>query len=349
MAWRSLLRAYLTNFALTRAGRREQTAYHPIAACYLVTYRCELGCSYCLENVPHRAAEGRADELDTEGAKQTLAGIRSVCDVLDISGGEPTRRTDLAELLGYARQLGFGEIMLNSNGIGLGDQPELLDHVHSVMLGIDSVREEGFVDITGGTRGQHRQQLEAMESLYRLQGERGFDLEICTVMLADHLDELEPILEWCYARDVMVSVSPHIDENLQVEKRLRADRRYRELTSRMVDDRRRGRPLLGSMSYYRGLRDLREHRCLPMANLTVSPMGEIFWPCGELQQRGPSFTEGRPYREMVDDARRRFGPLPDCRDRCHFSCRMALSTVVNHPWELASEGLHLRRYRRHGR
>lgn len=345
----NLLKSIMYNVALKKLGRREETAYHPIASCYLVTYRCELNCLYCLENVAHRCPGGQARELDTAGALKTLAGIRTATDVIDISGGEPALRGDLEELLGACRELQFNEIMLNSNGMHLPERPQLLRHVHTVVLGIDSLREESWLQITRGTRAQFQTQMAALDELVRLRSEHHFDLELCTVMLADHLEEIEFIQKWCFERGVMLSLSPHIDPEFRVDARLRADPRYRELTARLVEQRRKGLPLLGSISYYEGMRDLGEHDCVPMANLTVSPMGEIFWPCGEIQRPGPSFVEGKPFRQMIDEAREKYGPMPECKDRCHFSCRMALSAVVNKPSELPGEGLHLRRYRRHAR
>ena len=341
-----LVKNLLYNVALNRLGRREQTAYYPVAACYLVTYRCELECCYCLENTRFRCPDGQISELDTEGALATVAGIRTCCGVIDISGGEPALRADLDLILQSCRELRFEEIMLNSNGLSLLDRLGLLTHVHTVVLGIDSLHEDGFVRITGGTSAQHRLQLEALETLCRLRSELHFDLELCTVMLAEHLDEIEPIIDWCFRHEVLLSLSPHIGPDLRVDARLADDPRYRQITSKLVDYRRQGLPLLGSFGYYEGLRDLGRHNCLPIANLTVNPLGEMFWPCGEIQQRGPSFVEGKPYRQMVDEARASLGPLPDCTDRCHFSCRLALSAVINRPWDLPAERKHLKRYRR---
>jgi MoaA/NifB/PqqE/SkfB family radical SAM enzyme len=337
----------LRNVALHALGRRDEAARYPLASCFLVTYRCDLACGYCLENTRHRGSA----ELDTAGVVAVLEGIRGCCDVIDLSGGEPALRADLPELLAACRRLGFREIVLNSNGVHLAAWDDLssLRHVHRVVLGVDSLTADGFHAITGGSLAQHRAQLAALERLHALQRELGFDLALCSVMLADHLDELEPILEWCYARDVMLSVSPHIDAGLRVEQRLRADPRYRALAGRLLRDREAGRPLFGSPSYYRGLRDLGPHVCVPMANLTVSPRGEMFWPCGELQLRGPRFGEGRSLREMVDAARAEHGPAPACRDRCHFSCRLAFSTLVTAPWELPGEALHMLRHRRFAR
>jgi pyruvate-formate lyase-activating enzyme len=342
--------ATLANVALHALGRLQETALHPVAACWLVTYRCELRCLYCLENVRHRCPDGIPRELDTAGALRALAGIRSCCDAIDVSGGEPTARADLADILEACRSLGFREIMLNTNGLRFADGGrELLEPIDCLVVGVDSLREEGFRRITGGTAEQHRAQREALERLYRLQRELRFDLTLCTVIVPGMLGEIEPILRWCFDRGVGLTPSPFIAADLRVHEALRHDPGYRALADRLVDYRRRGLPLLGGVGYYEGLRDLPRFRCLPLSNLTVSPLGELFWPCGELQMRGPSFAEGKPFPQMVAEARARFGPLPECGDRCHFSCRLLLSDLLTRPWQLPGNLLHLRRWRRWSR
>jgi MoaA/NifB/PqqE/SkfB family radical SAM enzyme len=341
-----VVRNTLANAALSALGWRERTAYHPISTCFLLTYRCDLACSYCLENVRHRCPDGTPRELDTAGVVRTLRGIREVCDAIDLSGGEPALRPDLPQILAACRALGFYEIMLNTNALHLEGELGFLRDAHCVLVGVDSLREAGFRRITGGTAEQQARQLATLERLRRLRDELGFDLEICTVLLPGLLEEVEPILAWCFEHRVGLSLSPCIDRELRVAEGLRRDPAYFALCERLVEYRRQGLPLAGTVGYYEGLRDLGPFHCLPMSNLTVDPLGRIFWPCGELQHPGPSFLEGKPFRTMIDEARAAWGPLPECRDRCHFACRMLLSDVAARPWRMLAELRHLRSFRR---
>jgi len=336
----------VANVVLDALGMRERTAYYPIAVCWIVTYRCELSCPYCVENVRHRCPDGVPRELGTADAVRTLRGIREVCDAIDLSGGEPTLRDDLPRLLAACRDLGFADITLNTNGLHLDDHPEWLRDVDCVLVGVDSLRPDGFVRVTGGTPGQHRLQVENLERLRRLRDDFGFDLGLCTVIVPGMLDEVEPILDWCFAHGVGLAISPFIDRELHVAEGLRRDPAYFELCARLVELRRRGLPLAGSLGYYEALRDGGPHHCFPMANLTLDPLGRIFWPCGEIQHPGPSFLEGKPFRRMIDEAQAQWGPMPDCRDRCPFACRMLYSDILSRPLRLPAEIRHLRTYRR---
>lgn len=340
---------FLRTVVLNAAGQREKTALYPTDACYQVTWRCQLNCVYCCENQRARPEGEPLGELGTEEVKKTLAGIRRVTDFILFTGGEPTLREDLPELLAYCRKLGFSEIILNSNGLGFEGDLGFLRNVHAVLLGIDCLSEQGFRAITRGTPEHYRIQMAALERLYRLQRTYAFDLRLCAVMLPDHLCEIPPLLDWCFSRNVAISISPAV-AGLKAYAGLRDNPEYRNLTNKLVAYRKRGLPLFGTAGYFRTIRDFSPFTCMSMSNLTVTPMGKMRWPCGEAPTEGPSFCEGLSYPEMISAAQRTLGRMTlECTDRCHIGCRLLLSDMITKPWQIPGEALHLKRYRRFGR
>ena len=347
-----LLPRYVLNSARTAAlaalGRLDATARYPIDCCFIVTWRCNLRCRYCYESVGQRPPSRCQQELDTDGLRRALANLRQVVDVLVVSGGEPTCRADIVEILACAHELGFREIVLNTNLVRLPDLA-FLDHVDQVMVGLDALTCDSFVALTRGTEAQFKQQMENLELLLRLRQERRFDLCLSSVIVADRLHEVERILDFCVRHQVLVAFSPHVAD-LKVDPALRRSRRYRELADNLYRARQAGLPLLGTPAYYRGIRDLAPFRCIPMANLTLEPDGRMRWPCGEADPAGPSFADGESWPQMIAAARAEKGEVPkDCQGRCHFGCRLALSSLVNRPWDLPSEALHLWRHKRYSR
>ncbi len=99
------------------------TAHGRPTCCALVevTARCDLGCRFCFAD----AGRGRAADPPIEALgvrfRKLLSG-RQLCN-LQLSGGEPTLRDDLPDVIALARSMGFQFIQLNSNGRRLARDP----------------------------------------------------------------------------------------------------------------------------------------------------------------------------------------------------------------------------------
>jgi hypothetical protein len=82
-----------------------------------VTRRCDLGCRFCF-------ADGGDGEPDFAQVKAWLEQLAEPGRTLvQLSGGEPTLRDDLPELVAAAKVAGCRYVQLNSNGIRLGQDP----------------------------------------------------------------------------------------------------------------------------------------------------------------------------------------------------------------------------------
>ena len=91
-----------------------------------VTNRCNLRCSYCFANA---AASGYVYEPAFEEIEKMMDVLRSqkplpVLAVL-FSGGEPTLRPDLVELVKKAREKGFTQVLIATNGIEIAKSSKL--------------------------------------------------------------------------------------------------------------------------------------------------------------------------------------------------------------------------------
>ncbi|MFQ6064620.1 MAG: tetraether lipid synthase Tes [Candidatus Bathyarchaeia archaeon] len=90
-----------------------------------VTNRCNLKCPVCFANA---ATAGYVYEPSKEQIVAMLQNLRRNDPVpataLQFSGGEPTLREDLFELIGAAKELGFRHVEVNTNGIRLARSVE---------------------------------------------------------------------------------------------------------------------------------------------------------------------------------------------------------------------------------
>lgn len=92
---------------------------YPILSEFAITYRCNAACLFCYANCPRNEGE----ELQTLEAKIILRKIKEEAKVPSVSftGGEPTVRKDIFELIKYAREIGL-RVNLISNGIIINER-----------------------------------------------------------------------------------------------------------------------------------------------------------------------------------------------------------------------------------
>ena len=118
----------------------------PLAMLAELTYRCPLRCPYCSNPLEMTAASG---ELDTG---QWLGVIEEAADMgilqIHFSGGEPTVREDLKDMVGRAEVLGIYTNLITSGVLidqarleGLADRG--LQHIQLSFQGTEEVAEVG--------------------------------------------------------------------------------------------------------------------------------------------------------------------------------------------------------------
>ncbi len=114
----------------------------------LVTNRCNLRCGYCFMNA---GASGYIYEPSLEELKDMMRRVRNEKPVpntaIQITGGEPTIRDDLIEIVKFAKEIGFTHIQLNTNGIKLSEDPEYCKTlreagVNTVYMSFDGISKE---------------------------------------------------------------------------------------------------------------------------------------------------------------------------------------------------------------
>jgi uncharacterized radical SAM superfamily Fe-S cluster-containing enzyme len=93
---------------------------HTVLAIIDVTNRCNLKCPVCFANA---ATAGYVYQPSKEEVREMMVNLRSNDPVpataLQLSGGEPTIREDLFELIRMAKELGFRHVEVNTNGLRL--------------------------------------------------------------------------------------------------------------------------------------------------------------------------------------------------------------------------------------
>ena len=108
-----------------------------------VTQRCNLRCRYCFAN-----GGTSAEDLSHEACREAIRSIVRQCGqvLLQFSGGEPTLRDDLPELVRYAKEAGCGYTQVNTNGIRLAEDPVYAKRLAEAGLDIVFLQFDGTDD-----------------------------------------------------------------------------------------------------------------------------------------------------------------------------------------------------------
>jgi uncharacterized radical SAM superfamily Fe-S cluster-containing enzyme len=112
-----------------------------------VTNRCNLRCPVCFANA---AAAGYVYEPTREQIGEMIRNLRQNKPVpataLQFSGGEPTIREDLPELVQMAKELGFRHVEVNTNGIRLAQSVDYCKSLNEAGVSTVYLQFDGLTD-----------------------------------------------------------------------------------------------------------------------------------------------------------------------------------------------------------
>lgn len=171
--------------------------------------KCNLDCSYCpveegMENRVPADLAGRM--LTTEGYVQNLrliaaAGVRGV----SFTGGEPTLRPDLSELITAVRPI-FQRVELTTNGRKLERVADAVrGNVDLLKVSLDSL-DKGRVERLTGHRHAYNDAIGAIDWAVSA----GVPLGINVVLMRDTLDELDDIISFVAALAATTTSPVHL-------------------------------------------------------------------------------------------------------------------------------------------
>jgi MoaA/NifB/PqqE/SkfB family radical SAM enzyme len=136
-----------------------------------VGYSCNIRCRFCYY-INDVKARNKDKDLTTEECKKLISyHWKSGMKILEFTGGEPTIRKDLIELILYAKKIGFSYLSMITNGIRLADK----NYARNV---IDSGISDFLFSLHGSTaemhdfitciQGSYKRLLRAVENLLEM-------------------------------------------------------------------------------------------------------------------------------------------------------------------------------------
>src|SRR6266403_1752051 len=168
----------------------------PYAVTFYVTHKCNLACSYGTRKEPDVFSE----ELGTAETIQLLRRIRKESDSIVITGGEPTLRSDIEEIVYAARfEHKFRSVLLITNGTLLDRKAGILSGVTGLVVSLDALAADPTNPLSKpAALPKVMENLEFAKE--RLWSPRR--ITISTVIEEWNIGEVERLLDWCGAQGI---------------------------------------------------------------------------------------------------------------------------------------------------
>lgn len=120
-----------------------------------ITNRCNLQCPVCFANAKIKGFVCEPSFEEIRKMMEMLKNEKPVpCCAIQFSGGEPTVRDDLPELIEMAEEMGFAQIQIASNGVRLAKSTEYCKKLkdatlRTVYLSFDGITPEPYIENGG--------------------------------------------------------------------------------------------------------------------------------------------------------------------------------------------------------
>jgi MoaA/NifB/PqqE/SkfB family radical SAM enzyme len=303
----------------------------PYAVSYYVTHKCNLACSYCTQKEP----EVFSGEVSTAETIRILRRIRRETDSIVITGGEPTLRADIEELVAAARyDCKFRSVLLITNGTLLDRKPDLLRSLTGLVVSLDALAPDPANPLS--KPAALPRVLENIALAKERMGHPG-RITISTVIEEWNVAEVERLLDWCRDEGFVFAAQSAQNEKMPNLTLIRSAR-YLALVEKILARRRAGaQPINGTPRSIETLLRFGDFQCFPTMFPRVYPNGDVFYPCEPLHLIAGNLLRDGSLRKVFARGRKLYGGIPPCRGICYLFGNVLSHYYVNDFWGLAGD------------
>jgi MoaA/NifB/PqqE/SkfB family radical SAM enzyme len=191
---------------------------------------------------------------------------------LAFEGGEPLLRKDLAEILAFSYSLPLHTSLI-TNGTLLKTR---IDEISPYINGVVYVSLDGLEETHDTIRGVGGCFKKAVQGITAAAPK--VPVTINTTMMSENLHEIEGMVKLAKELDVRISVAV-AHEYCNATMSTPAAKEVREVAGKLVDMKKKGYPLVNSISYFKVIAKEKNWKCKPWAMINVGPDGKLVLPC----------------------------------------------------------------------
>lgn len=323
--------------------RRDQLL-RPLIVTYYVTTWCNLNCAYC-EDFGGRRNGANQPPLALEDSLRILKVIRGATDQVTLTGGEPLLHPQVDELVARARrELGL-RLTLLTNGSLLHEHEAVLPHLRRLVISLDSTDPSFWSGIIQAPLQTANRILENIQRYAGLQARLGYRLIVNCVLSPETLPGARAILAFCKQHGILVSFSPQAVMNWP-HYDLLVSSDYKTFLAELIEEKRRGGPVLGSLAYLHTLLDFQPYACYPTLVPRVLPNGDLSYPCRPIEKdnnghggRPCNLLQVKDWEQAISSAVQAYGRPPLLCASCYQQCFAEPSLMQSRPLQWAAEWL----------
>lgn len=346
-SWSLVARNHLANLRRARAGRED---LWPLYLIWTTQRACNFRCRYCDDHLGRRYPElSNAGVLDTARAIRMLEIMRTRTPSLLLAGGEPTLRRDLPAITRAARNLDYYPIIVDTNGSVLHEvlrRPAWrtwLADVDHLVVSLDALEPAVLNDLWQTDRSSDV--IRNLLLLYELCGAMRVRLMVSTVVRPGAVDQARDVLDWCNDLGICFCPMP-VNVGPTIEPALLTDPAYRAFVALVLDRKREGCRIAGSLRMNERMLTAQPLDCRNTLKPHIDYDGRLFWPCKAAVGVAPLTIDVLDFPDVaaiyrhgaarIDPAGFRFR----CGARCNWSQHYttdAYAYGLAHPWSIARE------------
>ncbi|MBF0406155.1 MAG: radical SAM protein [Candidatus Riflebacteria bacterium] len=308
--------------------------WYPFISVFYLTYECNFRCPFCSDGsgTPYYRLPEKI--LPASEVIKLLKIIRTKCDYIVLTGGEPLRHPEFSSIMEAVVQMKFREVVLTTNGYDVDKHfSAIAGAVTSLVFSLNSLdpeRSDRFFGLKSHDKGATLRKILGNIDLAEKHSNKNFQIHISSVVGPSNIEDLYKVYEFARKRDFIFAACPQL-VGVKPHSGLSGKDDFRAFYTFLLEEKQKGNKVYGTTPYLEYMRDLRKFRCYPFTMLVVSPTGDVYYPCLEIGHLAGNLLKTQNLHKIRQNGERLFGPQPDCDNRCQSACALGFSMLFQHP------------------
>jgi len=239
----------------------------PLFCGHKLTYNCNLRCKMC----PFWKRSSKDSSIEREKAILRRIYDSGACSIA-FEGGEPLLRKDLVEILAFSRSLPLHTSLITNGTLLESRIDEIASYINgSLYVSLDGL--EKTHDTIRGVSGCFRKAVRGITA-----SRAKAPVTINTTIMAENIHEIEDLVKLAKELDARISVAVAY-QYCNAEASAPASHEIREIAGKLVEMKKKGYPLVNSVSYFKVIIKEKNWMCKPWVSVNVGPEGTLVLPC----------------------------------------------------------------------